>query len=465
MIKQIPCALLCALALAQAVRADDPPALELAPLLPPKAPWLKKNQKKKAPDAQAKKVKRKKGAPPQLEVQPGAPFVAAPPSALPALPLPEPVRPPAAVAQPSGAQQQPSLSSPQPAVAQPPPTAAIAQPPTVAQPPPVAQPQKAGELSLPPLVPAAPPILVINVGVLLQNDGLDPASAARVEEGLRGVVKAAPLMRLGPVLARPASPCADDACLSAQAAVQGIDQLLVARYAAGGLRVRLLDAGSRKTLSEAAQAQVAGEPQQAAAWAEALACKLLVPAGCSGEVSADAAEGVQLELDGKPLQRGEKRTVPVGLHQLTARAGARSSRRALPVTREGAPALTARLFDGEPRLLAAGEPGPQPAARPLPREAVAETPAPAASGGWTRPAGFAALGVGAAVAVAGTYLGVKSHSDLNQAESSFRSNGGAYRPGDLATLNSGNSAARSANVLFLASGLLLAAGAVLTWAF
>ena len=430
MIKPIFCALLSALALALPARAEDPPALELAPLLPPKAPWLKKNpkadQKKKAPDAQAKKARRKKGAPAQLEVQPGAPFVAAPPAA-------------------------------------------------------VAQPQQPAEaLPLPPLIqsPAASAIAVSSVGVLLQNDGLDAASAARVEEGLRGVVKAAPLTRLGPVLARPTKPCADDACLFAQAAVQAMDQLLVATYASGGLRVRLLDVAGRKTLAQAAQVTVAGEPQEAAAWAEALACKLLVPAGCSGEVSVESADGVQVELDGKPLVRGERRRVAVGVHQLTARAGGKVAQRALPVSREGAPALVASAVDGAPRLLAAGEAGPRPVAQqlpaqtaarlqagPLPQDAVAETSAPAAPHRWTKPAGLATLGVGAALALAGTYFGVKSHSDLNQAESSFRTNGGAYRAGDLAALNSGNSAAHSANALFLASGVLLAAGALLTWAF
>ena len=371
MIQKLFCTLLSAVAIALPARAEDPPALELAPLVPPKAPWLKKNQK------------------------------------------------------------------------------------------------PAAELPLTPLIqaPSAPAITISSVGVLLQNDGLDAASAARVDEGLRGVVKAAPLKRLGPVLARPAKPCADDACLSSQAAVQAMDQLLVATYAAGGLRVRLLDVASRKTLAEAAQATVAREPQEAAAWAEALACRILVPAGCSGEVSVESAEGVQLELDGKPLLRGEKRQVAVGVHLLTARVGVNVAQRSLPVSREGAPALFARQVDGVPRLLAAGETGAQPVAQPLPREAVAVMHAPAAPRRWTRPVGLATLGVGAAVAVAGTYFGVKSHSNLNQAESSFRTNGGAYRPGDLAALNSGNSAAHSANALLLASGVLLAAGALLTWAF
>src|SRR5205814_2937696 len=55
------------------------------------------------------------------------------------------------------------------------------------------------------------------------------------------------------------------------------------------------------------------------AWAEALACKLLIPAGCTGEAGIDAAEGLQVELDGKPLARGEKRSLPIGVHEAKAR--------------------------------------------------------------------------------------------------------------------------------------------------
>jgi hypothetical protein len=70
-----------------------------------------------------------------------------------------------------------------------------------------------------------------------------------------------------------------------------------------------------------------------------------------------------------------------------------------------------------------------------------------------------------AAAAAGSYFGLKSHSDLNQAESNYRTNGGAYRPGDLQTLSSGNSSATRANALFAASAVLAAAGAVLILAF
>src|SRR5947209_19731319 len=93
-------ALTCALLLAASARAQNEPSLELAPLVPPKAPWLRKNQKKadekKAPPKQAKKSKKskKKPAPASPDVKEGAPFVAAPPAGPPALPLPETAAPP-----------------------------------------------------------------------------------------------------------------------------------------------------------------------------------------------------------------------------------------------------------------------------------------------------------------------------------------------------------------------------------
>jgi hypothetical protein len=54
---------------------------------------------------------------------------------------------------------------------------------------------------------------------------------------------------------------------------------------------------------------------------------------------------------------------------------------------------------------------------------------------------------------------------LDQAESGYRANGNVYRPADLSNLQSGNSAARAANVLFAAGGVLIASGLLLAFAF
>ena len=75
------------------------------------------------------------------------------------------------------------------------------------------------------------------------------------------------------------------------------------------------------------------------------------------------------------------------------------------------------------------------------------------------------MGVGAAVAAAGLYFGARSKSDLNSAESAYRANGGLYTSSEVSVLSFGNSKAKTANALFVTSGLLLAAGAILTFAF
>src|SRR5260370_21132061 len=242
--------LVLAMAVALAAGAQEqppPPALDLAPLVPPEAPWLKKNQKKPG-TAQKKKSKKKKQA---QEPKPGAPFVASPPSSPPPLPLAEPAKPPE-----------------------------TAKPAQAAKPAP-AQPIEA-QLPLPPLVPSpapgatpAPPLLTLtsDLGVALQNDGLDAAAGAQVAEGLRGVARLAPHAKNAPLLPKPSQPCADGACWAVVAAASRVDQLLLATYAKGALKVELIDVATKKNLSSAEQAAVPSESTAATAWTEALASK------------------------------------------------------------------------------------------------------------------------------------------------------------------------------------------------
>ncbi|MGZ6142348.1 MAG: hypothetical protein ACXWLM_03365 [Myxococcales bacterium] len=443
------CCALAALALAMPAPAQE---LDLAPLVPPKAPWLKKNQKP-AKKPVAKKAKKKPSSPQASQPEPGAPFVAAPPSA--PLPLPgasEPAKTTGSV-QPAPAAE--AVKAPEPAKAP-----AVEKAPEPAKPPAVAtQPAPpTPELPLPPLVPlgpvAAPPLSVSSLALLVQSD--DAKSLPAVQEGLQGVVRIAPFTRAAPAL--PAQACADDACFAALGAANKVDQLLLASYAKGTLQLRLLDVAAKKSIAQAEQAAVPSDLAQA--WAEALGCKLLVPAGCFGEATVDLAEGVQVKLDGQPLARGEKRKVAVGVHQLEARAGTGVTQRALPVTREGAPVLYARQVDGQPRLLAKSEMVPVAAIAAAP-----SAPAPASQRRWKKPVAIAAFGLGAAAAATGIYFGAKSQSDLNSAETAFHANGGAYRAGDLSSLTSGNSAARNANALFVVSGILIAAGAIVSFAF
>jgi hypothetical protein len=420
-----------AVALAAGAQEQAPPPLDLAPLVPPEAPWLQKNQKKPG-TAQKKKSKKKKQA---QEPKPGAPFVASPPSSPPPLPLAEPAK-----------------------------TSETAKPAEAAKPAP-AQPIEA-QLPLPPLVPppapAATPALPLltltsDLGVAVQNDGLDAAAAARVAEGLRGVARLAPHAKNAPLLPKPSQPCADNACWAAVAAALRVDQLLLANYAKGALKVELIDVATKKSLSSADQAAVPAEPAAATAWTEALACKLLVPAGCFGEASVNPAPGVSLEVDGTPLKSGDKRSWAVGMHSLAAHAGAKSVEGTFPVLRERATVLYVREVDGALRIL-----DTPPAAPAVALQAPLPSPAPAPS--WNKPVGYVALGAGAVAAGVGAYFGARSKSQINQAETAFRTNGG-YSASDADLLSSGNSKAHTANALFVASGVLLAAGAIFTFAF
>lgn len=421
--------LVVAVSLAAGAQEPQQPPLELAPLVPPKPPWLNKNQKKKPGTAKKKKSKKQMQA---QEPKPGAPFVASPPSAPPPLPLPGTAKPPE-----------------------------TAKPAEAAAPAP-AQPGET-QLPLPPLVPPpqlpVPPLVTLSsdLGVAVQNDGLDPAGAARVAEGLRGVARLAPHAKNAPLLPKPSQPCADESCWAAVAAAFGVDQLLLATYAKGALKVELIDVAAKKGLASAEQAGVPSEPAAATAWAEALACKLLVPSGCTGEASVNSSEGVSVELDGTPLKSGEKRAVAVGMHSLKARAGAKTAERELPVSREGAPILYARVVDGAPQIL-----DRPPAAPAVAVEAALPSRAPARR--WTKPVGYAALGAGVVAAGVGAYFGARSRSQINDAESAFH--GGAYgSTSDANLLSSGNSKAHTANALFIASDVLLAAGAIVTFAF
>ncbi len=304
-------------------------------------------------------------------------------------------------------------------------------------------------LALPPLAPLTPSRTASSVGILVQG-ALPAGSAASVGQGLRAVARRAPGVAETSLLQAP-DPCADEACWVTAGVARQVDRVLVAAYENGALQVRLVDVKARKQISHGQQGGIAADPAQVTAWAEALACKLLVPSGCTGEAVVDAAPGIELEIDGQPLHPGEKRILPVGVHALRVREGKSESSRALPVLIEGAPPV----FVASTRVA--------PAQAPV--EATAALPAPAPHRTWTRTAGYAAAGAAVVAAATGAYFGLKSKSDIDNAESAYRANGNVWQPGDLDTLHSGNSKAHTANALFIASGVLLAAGAALTFAF
>ena len=307
-----------------------------------------------------------------------------------------------------------------------------------------------GQLELPPLAPLTPgPAGGSAMGILVLGE-LPDAGAARVSDSLRAVLERAPSVCNSVALQAP-QPCTNEACWVTAGAAGNVDRVLVAGLANRTLRIKVLDVASRKQIAHGQRDGVSPEAAEAAAWAEAVACKLLVPAGCTGETVVQAPEGVELELDGQALQAGEKRVLPVGVHSLRIKEGSAVSTRAVPVLIEGTPPVTVG-------------PASAPVAAAVPAAAVSAAPAPAPERKWTRTAGYVTAGAAVAVAAVGLYFGTKSHSDLNDAEASYRANG-FYQPSDIDKLNSGNSAAHTANALYIASGVLILSAAALTFAF
>ena len=300
-------------------------------------------------------------------------------------------------------------------------------------------------LSLPPLAPLTPSKTAASVGVLVQG-AIPGGDAVGVGEGLRAVARRAPGVAETSLLQAP-DPCTDQACWVTAGAARKVDRVLVAGYESGLLRVRLLDVKGKKQIGEAEQGFIAADPAQVTAWAEALACKLMVIAGCTGDALVVAEPGIDLAIDGQPVRSGEKRTLTVGVHALRVREGGKDSSRALPVLIESSPPVTIA------------------ATRAAPAAAVSAAPLPQEKRTWTKTAGYVAGGAAVVALAAGAYFGLKSKSDIDAAESAYHANGDAWKPADLDTLNSGNSKAHTANALFIASGVLLAAGAALTFAF
>lgn len=323
---------------------------------------------------------------------------------------------------------------------------------------------------LPPLAPlTAPGPQGSAMGVLLAG-GFSAAAAARVADGLRAVLERAPSVRSSVTLKAP-EPCTNEACWLTAGAAGNVDRVLVATLANRTLRIRVLDVARRKQIAQAQRDGVLSDPLEATAWAEATACKLLVPAGCTGETSVQAPAGTELALDGRALKPGEKRLLPVGVHTLRIKDGGGESTRPLPVLIEGTPPVSIGPAAAPPPVVAAA-PAPAAAATgaaagttvAAPAAAVTATPVPETGRKWTRTAGYVTAGAAVAAAAVGLYFGAKSRSDLNDAEAAYRANG-FYQPADLDKLSSGNSAAHTANALYIASGVLLASAAALTFAF
>jgi hypothetical protein len=309
-----------------------------------------------------------------------------------------------------------------------------------------------------------------------RSDLVDEATAADAESGLKTIAFQAPMSARPTLLYPKAVPCKpeDDACFAALGAEAGVDEVVVASLSrvenALGLSVRRVDVLTRKRVAEARQGGLSTDRLELKAWSEALLCRLIMPVGCGGELLVETS-GAELQIEGTALPKSpaspERLTLAVGVHAIRAvRDGKAGPVRLLPVLREPSTQLAFAVHDSPegPRLVA-----PQDKALPAsqaPAAAVASVAAPEVPARkWAKPVGYTAAALGAAALIGGVVQGLRASSMISSAESAYEANGGAYRPANAAELASGNSAAKSANLLFGVGGVLAAAGLVVALAF
>ncbi|HEX4383623.1 MAG TPA: hypothetical protein VH083_11755, partial [Myxococcales bacterium] len=296
-------------------------------------------------------------------------------------------------------------------------------------------------------------------GLIVLMDTPDLALEQSLADAVRNIIAISPGNQHPQLLPTPAKAC-DAACMIELATWKKLDRIVTIFHRDDSVGISVFDTAAGREVSQESRA-TSGELQFNLVTAELLACEYLVPAGCTGEVPIFLGKGVQLEMDGKPLPPGTK-VLPVGVHYLVAISGMAGSRRQrVFIVRERNAPVYAILGSNGPYLSDTPPPAPaRPAAvaATVPQAALGTGPAaPVEKSRVLRPVGYGLLGAAVIAGGIGTYLGVKSKSDLNSAESGFKANGGAYSKSDLNNLNSGNSAAHGANGLFIAAGVLAVA--------
>jgi hypothetical protein len=348
----------------------------------------------------------------------------------------------------------------------------LVSPPLPGAPQPVLPPAIATPAAPPPeppsQVPPAPPLIkpVNEVGVLVQMDTQDAALEKQLGDSVRAIVLIGPRMHGARLLKSSGGGLCEPACLARLAAAEKLDRIVTVTHADDTIAISVFDSAANREVSQESRATDA-DPRFNLSTAEMLACSYLVPEGCTGEVIVNAPPGVTFQLDASPRPPGAKQQLPVGVHYFFANTATGSSRaQRISVLRESNPQLYVAVFQNAPSISLTPPPASAAPAVPVPPAALAAGPIPAPAPSHTlRPVGYALLGAAVVAGGIGTYLGVKSRSDLNSAEAGFNQNGGAYSAVDLSNLNSGNSAAHGANGLFIAAGALAIVGAAIALAF
>ena len=86
-------------------------------------------------------------------------------------------------------------------------------------------------------------------------------------------------------------------------------------------------------------------------------------------------------------------------------------------------------------------------------------------GGWVKPVGYSVAAAGLIAVGIGVFEGIHAKNLINSSNDRYVAQGNRYQQADLATIDSANSAAKTANVLYIVGGVLLAAGLVTAFVF
>ncbi|HYS10637.1 MAG TPA: hypothetical protein VEP66_17995 [Myxococcales bacterium] len=284
------------------------------------------------------------------------------------------------------------------------------------------------------------------------------------------VAKESPLLKDAVLLGDATTRCdmRDAACFSNVGRMARCQNVLVGSSAAKGngyvLSVRVYEVGKNRVLPGSEVEQVLETDRQAdvQAWAEGQACRGL-QVKCAGRITVDVdRRDMNVYIDNRLAPRSYKTpevfTVEPGVHGVRVAVGQRTSLEKKVAVRRGwfSETVYARQTEkgGLPLWLASDLHG----TKPNPSVDVKE-------GSWTKPVGYSIAAAGLVAAGIAVYEGTHAKSLINSSNDRYVSQGNRYTQADLATIDSANNAAKTANILYVVSGVLVAAGLVTAFAF
>ena len=298
----------------------------------------------------------------------------------------------------------------------------------------------------------------------------DKAYLDSIQKTFFDVAKESPLLKDAILLGD--SKCGDvhdAACFSAVGKLAHCQNVMVGSSAAKGngfvLSVRMFEVGKARLMpgSEVEQVLETDRQSDVQAWAEGQACRAL-QVKCVGRLYVDAdRKDMSIYVDNRLAPKSGKTPeqigVEPGIHGVRIAIGQRTSLEKKVAVRRGqfSDLIYARQTDkgGLPLTLAselrgAGKPGPS---------------VDYSEGSWTKPVGFTVAGAGVVAAIIGGYELTHGRSQVSSADTAAGARGGVYTTSELSTLSSAHSAQRTGAALLIASGVLIAAGATLAFAF